>query len=72
MVKDSMINPKLEFCSCGYCFEPTLFMKIIILVKGSYVKRCPKCQCNLVLQMSSFVYVNERKHNLDKNIWRRG
>ena len=36
-------DPKREYCSCGYSFTPSTLIKIILLLKGDYVKRCPRC-----------------------------
>ena len=62
-------DPKREYCSCGYSFTPSTLLKIILLVKGDYVKRCPRCQAEMELHLSHFVYVKRRKDNTDKRIW---
>ena len=65
-----MIDPEREYCSCGYSFIPTTFMKIILLLKGEYVKKCPRCHAEMTLHLSHFVYVEKRRNNIDKGIWK--
>ena len=67
-----MIDPELEWCSCGYNFRPTTFMKIIMLIKGSYTVKCPRCHKIMILGLSHFVYVKRRKNETDKGIWKNG
>ena len=67
-----MIDPKLEWCNCGYHFHPSLFMKIMMLIKGEYKVTCPRCQTVMVLGLSHFVYVKHREDNTDKGIWKNG
>ena len=65
-----MNDPKREYCSCGYSFIPSTFMKMIMLIKGEYKVTCPRCQTVMVLGLSSFVYVKRRIDNTDKEIWK--
>lgn len=65
-------DPLCERCYCGYSFRPSLFEKIIILICGKYVKRCPQCGTTLELKMSYNVYVNSKKKNLNEEIWLKG
>lgn len=75
MVKiDSMvIDPKLQTCSCGYSFTPSLFMKLVMLVRGEYVKRCPRCQAKLTFVLVSHVVKVDTKVVKGKErLWRYG
>ena len=65
-------DPKLVHCQCGYCFRPGLWHKMVMLVTGSYVKRCPRCQCRMVLRLYNFVVVKERKVIDKKELWKNG
>ena len=65
-----MNDPKREYCSCGYSFIPSTFMKMVMLIKGEYKVTCPRCQTVMVLGLSSFVYVKRRIDNTDKGIWK--
>ncbi len=65
-----MNDPKREYCSCGYSFIPSTFMKMVMLIKGEYKVTCPRCQTVMVLGLSNFVYVKERRNNTDKGIWK--
>jgi len=65
-------DPKLEHCSCGYSWSPGTLSKIVMLVRGEYVKRCPRCGSVMILRLSHFVYVKKRKTVRNKEIWRKG
>ena len=67
-----MNDPKREYCSCGYSFIPSTFMKMVMLIKGEYKVTCPRCQTVMVLGLSHFVYVKRRKNETDKGIWKNG
>ena len=66
------IDPKIVGCSCGYHFHPTLWMKIIMLVRGEYVKRCPRCQCRMKLVLYNFVVCKEREKLDKRELWEHG
>ena len=65
------IDPTLVGCQCGYHFRPTLWMKIIMLVRGEYVKRCPRCQCRLTLVLYSMVDCKKRENVDKRELWKR-
>ena len=56
---------------CGYSFIPTLYMKIILLIKGEYIYTCPQCQGKLYLKMTSFVFVKKREKIDKTELWRK-
>lgn len=64
-------DPKLQHCSCGYHWEPTLFQKMVMLVFGRYVKYCPRCQCRMTLRLYSFVVCKEREPVDKQSLWKR-
>ena len=66
------MNPKREYCSCGYSFEPTVWQKLIMLLNGRYVKRCPQCQTEMTLKLVYHVITIDRRTNLNKRIWEKG
>ena len=66
------MNPKREYCSCGYNFEPTVWQKLVMLLCGEYVKRCPQCQTEMTLKLVYHVITTDRKTNLKKEIWEKG
>ena len=66
------IDPVKEYCACGYSFTPSLFMKIMLLVRGEYTVTCPRCHTEMELCLCSSVYVKRRKNNTDKGIWKNG
>ena len=65
-------NPKLQWCSCGYHFKPTLWMKIVMLVHGEYVKTCPRCQNRLHLHLYHFVVCKKREQVRTDEIYKKG
>lgn len=67
-----MNDPKREYCGCGYSFIPSIYDKIVCLIKGARYKRCPRCGCRLELRMSHFVYIKDRKVIDKKELWRKG
>ena len=64
-------DPKKQYCQCGYSWTPGTLQKIIMLLFGEYVKRCPRCQCRMVLRLYNFVVVKERKVIDKKELWKR-
>lgn len=65
------IDPTLQWCQCGYCWRPTIWQKIVMLMRGSYVKCCPRCQCKMRLVLVSHVVCKERKCIDKKELWRK-
>lgn len=67
------IDPKREYCSCGYSFIPSTFQRIRMLLNDKELTvRCPRCQAEMTLRLSQFVYVKSRQQTMDKRIWRKG
>lgn len=66
------IDPKLVHCQCGYSFQPTLWMKVLMLLFGGYVKRCPRCQCRMKLVLYNFVVCKEREKLDKRELWEHG
>lgn len=66
-----MIDPTLQWCSCGYHWRPGLYQKLVMLVCGHYMKTCPRCQTQMRLVMVEHVVCIERE-NVDKTeLWKR-
>ena len=66
------LDPKLVHCQCGYSFQPTLWMKVLMLLFGGYVKRCPRCQCRMKLVLYNFVVCKEREKVDKRELWEHG
>ena len=66
------MKAKLQYCNCGYHWTPTTWQKIIMLVRGEYVKKCPRCQTRLHCRLYNFVVVKERDRIDKKELWRKG
>lgn len=43
-----------------------------MLVKGEYVKTCPRCQCRMELVLYNFVVVKKREVIDKKELWKKG
>jgi len=67
-------DPRREYCSCGYSFIPSTFQRIrMLLHDNELIVRCPRCQAELTLRLSQFVYVKERKVNQKRmELWKNG
>jgi len=63
-----MSDPRLVWCKCGYHFKPNAWHKIIMLLRGEYVKTCPRCQGKLHLVLYNFV-VCKRREYITYEIW---
>ena len=64
-------DPTLQHCSCGWSFKPTIWHKVLMLVKGKYVRKCPQCQCRMELVLYNFVVCKERENVDKKELWKR-
>lgn len=67
-----MSDPCREYCQCGWSFKPNRWHRIIMLIKGKYVKRCPQCQCRMELVMYNFVVCKRRIIVDKKELWKKG
>lgn len=65
------IDPKLQYCSCGYNWKPTVYQKIVMLVRGHYMKVCPRCQTHMRLVLIEHVVCIERETIDKKELWKR-
>lgn len=66
------IDPKLQWCRCGYHWKPSVYQKIVMLVRGEYVRTCPRCQSKMTLRLVNYVVCVKREECVDKMIWRNG
>ena len=65
------IDPKMQYCSCGYAFLPSTFQKVVMLIKGQYIKTCPKCGTKMTLKLISHVICSKREIIKNKsNLWK--
>ena len=69
---DNRIDPKLQRCKCGYTFTPTFLMKLLMLWRGSYTYRCPRCQASMRLVLVHHVVKTEQKTVDKMEIWKHG
>ena len=65
-------DPKRQYCQCGYSWRPGTFEKVMMLLKGGYVKTCPRCQCKLHLVLYNFVVCKKREQVDNKELWKNG
>lgn len=66
------IDPKNQYCKCGYSWRPGTISKIIMLLYGSYTKTCPQCQSKLRLKLVHYVICDKCETILDEEIWKNG
>jgi hypothetical protein len=67
------IDPKLQTCTCGHQFHPTLLMKILMLVRGTYDYRCPRCQALLKFRFIGHVVKVETMEVKNRSeVWKNG
>jgi hypothetical protein len=65
------MNPKLQYCKCGYSWTPGTYHKIMMLLKGEYVWTCPRCQSRLTFPLIGHVVKVDTVKVLDERIWKR-
>ena len=65
------IDPKLQKCSCGYCFTPSLLLKVRLLF-GDVVVTCPRCQSKMLMRLVYHVVCIDRRSVNRKDLWRNG
>ena len=65
------MNPKIQYCQCGYQWIPGTYHKIMMLLKGEYVWTCPKCQARITFQLIGHVVKVDTVKVLDERIWKR-
>ena len=65
-------DPKLQHCNCGYSWRPGTLEKLVMLIFGKYVKRCPQCQWKMTLRLYKFVVCKEREKVDKRELWEHG
>ena len=65
------MNPKIQYCQCGYEWEPKLYHKMVMLVFGRYVWTCPHCQARVTFQLIGHVVKVDMVKVLNEDIWKR-
>ena len=65
-------DPKRQYCQCGYSWRPGTFEKLVMLIFGKYVKRCPRCQSRMKLVLYNFVVCKEREKVDKRELWEHG
>ena len=66
------IDPTRQYCQCGYSWRPTVYQKIVMLLRGRYVRKCPRCQCKMTLVLYSFVVCKRREQVDKRELWKHG
>lgn len=65
------MNPKIQYCQCGYEWEPKLYHKVLMLVFGGYVWTCPHCQARVTFCLIGHVVKVDMVKVLNEDIWKR-
>lgn len=64
---------KMQWCNCGYCFQPSLYQKLIMLIWGEYVFTCPRCHSKLkFILVHHVVKVGTDTIKNPEKVWKRG
>ena len=66
------IDPKLHHCKCGMTWKPKTYHKIIMLVRGEYTRKCPRCGAVMKFRLIGHVVKVSSKKVLDEEIWKNG
>ena len=61
-----MIDPKLQYCGCGWSFIPSIFFRMRLLLFGDSVKRCPRCGAVMKFHLCNHVVKVDTKVIRDK------
>ena len=69
-----MIDPKLNKCTyCTWTFKITMLQRIIMLLFGDIVIRCPKCQTEMTFTLIHHsVKVKSVMNKNRERIWKNG
>ena len=67
-----MMDPTRQYCQCGWSFKPTIWHKVLMLVRGCYVRKCPRCQTRMTLVLYNFVVCKRRETVDKKELWKHG
>ena len=65
-------NPKIKKCRCGNTFEPRIWHKIVMLVKGYYIWTCNNCQNQYKFVLINHVVKVETVNVDKKELWKHG
>ena len=68
------IDPKLQRCtSCGMTFRPGTYHRILMLIRGEYSWRCPRCHSVLKFRLIHHVVkVDTISIKNRSSIWKNG
>ena len=68
-----VIDPKLHYCQCGCSWTPGTYHKIVMLLRGDYVRRCPQCGTIMRFVLVNHVVKVETKTIKDRDrVYRNG
>ncbi len=66
-----VVDPVVQYCSCGHVFKPRVEHKIIMLMEGEYRHVCPDCGVVMVFELMNHVVKVDTLENKDKwKIWK--
>jgi len=67
------IDPTLQYCRCGCSWTPGTIHKIIMLLFGSYTRRCPQCGAVMRFRLCNHVVkVDTESIKNRSEVWRNG
>ena len=65
-------KPQIKKCRCGNTFEPRIWHKIIMLIRGEYVWTCNQCGSRYEFILVNHVVKNKSYYNDLKGLWKNG
>lgn len=66
------MNPKIQYCQCGYHWLPKWYHKLVMLLRGQYIFICPCCQSRITFVLIGHVVKIDTVKVLDERIWKKG
>ena len=65
------IDPTLHYCQCGCSWKPKLTHKLLMLIFGSYTRRCGQCGTVMKFRLIGHVVkVDTKKITGKEKLWR--
>ena len=65
------LDPKVQYCRCGYQWLPKWYHKIFMLIFGEYNRRCPQCNSVMTFELIHHVVKINTEKGRCSEIWRK-
>ena len=68
-----MIDPKLNYCRCGYTFHISQWQRLRMLLFGDMVITCPRCQTRMTFRLIHHaIKINTEPIKNKGEVWKNG